>query len=513
MQPLITYFRRTAQAARARIGRSWRWYRGRSRWQQWLIAAVLLVVLIGIIALVRGGSPEAASSQVRTVTLKSVGDLSGSGGGTSIVGSVRSVTQAELHAETGGTVQSVRTSLGARVPAGFVIAELDNASQAASVLQAEGAYDAAVAARDAQSLPDTRNSARDAYKAAFTSMDTTVNNNIDLFFGEPTPTGPKLLLNRGASLDLGRQRQAIEARMDAWQDRLATVSVTDPGTLLDQAMNDTQAISSFLVDLSTAANEDGSAATAAQIAALASARTSVDTTLSSLQSAKNSLRSGTVTATASADASVKSALGTLRAAQAAYEKTRIRSTIGGTVNYLPIHRGDYVTALQHVATVANNGALEIVAYVPEETRASLSAGMKVEVEGNHAGTVTAIAPALDPTTKQIEVHIAVDAAPDLVNGQSVRIILPASASIGPRATTTPATGIMLLPLTSVKLLPDSRAVFTVDGEGRVVAHTVTIGDVVGDRIEVTSGVSPDMRIITDVRGLSEGQRVQVDTAS
>jgi hypothetical protein len=35
---------------------------------------------------------------------------------------------------------------------------------------------------------------------------------------------------------------------------------------------------------------------------------------------------------------------------------------------------------------------------------------------------------------------------------------------------------------------------------------------VGDKIEVLSGVSSDMRIITDVRGLAAGQKVQVGDA-
>jgi multidrug efflux pump subunit AcrA (membrane-fusion protein) len=515
MHSVIDRISRALSAVRAKGAHGWQWYRARSLWFQIGIGVVALIVIIGGISFLLKGAPEAGTAQVRTVTLGSVSELSGNGGGASIVGSVRSVTEAELHAEIGGTVKSVHTSLGAYVPAGFVIADLDNASQAAAVLQAEGAYDAAIAARDAQSLPDTRNTARDAYRAAYTSIDTAIENDIDQFFGSPTPTGPRLLINQGHSQDLGRKRQALDIRMQAWQARLATSATADPATLLDQAIADTQAVSSFLLELSNAANETDSDANVVQIAALADARATVDATLARLQSAKGSLRSGSVGATASADASVKSALGTLRAAQANYEKTRVRATIGGTVNYLPIKAGQYVTALEHVATVANNGALEIVAYVPEESRNSLSVGMKVQVEGDHAGTVTAVAPALDPTNKQIEVHIAVEATPDLVNGQSVRITLPAetAADIQKTASSTSTSSTVLLPLTSVKLLSDSRAVFTVDTEGRVVAHTVTIGDVVGDRIEVLSGVSPDMRIITDVRGLSAGQKVQVGGAA
>ncbi len=517
MQSILSLLRRAFTWLTTRISRTWKWFRSRRTWQQWVIGVAVIALLVALLSWAHGGTTTDTTDQNRTVTLASVSSLSGNGTGTSIVGTVSSVSEADLLAQSGGTVTSVHTRLGATVPAGFVIADLDNASQAAAVLQAEGSYDSAIAARNAQSLPDTQASAADTYQAAYTTVDTVIQNNIDLFFGEPTPTGPRLLINEGSSKDLGRKRQALDARMAAWQARLAGAGSSDPTALLTQATADTQAVSDFLLELSQAANEMDSRATPDQIAAVASGRASIDSTLAKLAAAKSGLRTGTVSATASADASVKIALGSLRAAQANYEKTRIRATIGGTVNFLPIKVGQYVSAFEHVATVAQNGALEIVAYVPEEERNALSVGMKVSIEGGHQGIVTEVAPALDPTTKQIEVRIAVDSTPDLVNGQSVRITLPDEVTAAPApsatASSTPATTQNLLPLTAVKLLPDSRAVFTVDESGRLVAHTVTIGDVVGDRIQVLSGLTPDMRIVTDVRGLSEGQKVSVDTSS
>lgn len=512
MKSILTALKNFGRMLRSRAKRTWKWFRSRKTWQQVVIVVALIALIGGGIVWASSGKTPDAAAQTRTVTLASVGSLSGNSTGTSIVGTVRSVTEADLLAQVGGTVRSVHTKLGASVPAGYVIADLDNASEAAAVLQAEGAYDSAIAARNAQSLPDTQNTAIQAYQSAYTSIDTVVENDIDQFFGEPTPVGPRLLINQGTSQDMPRKRQALDTRLQAWQQKLTVANSGDPAVLLTQATTDTQAISEFLLELSAAANDRDSHATAAQIAALADARATVDATLAKLSAARASLRTGSVSSTASASASIKIALGSLRAAQAQYEKTRIRATIGGTVNFLPIKAGQYVAAFEHVATVAQNGALEIVAYVPEDERNALSVGMKVSVEGNHDGIITAIAPALDPVTKQIEVHIAVNAAPDLVNGQSVRITLPSEAAAPAvpvkTASSTPAANI-LLPLTAVKLLPDSRAVFTVSGEGRLVAHTVTIGDVIGDRIQVTGGLSSDLRIVTDVRGLSEGQKVTI----
>lgn len=534
MQRVYTLFRRLGAAVRSRASRSWSWYRGRKRWQQLAIGAAVLVLVVGGLALAHGKQPAADASQARTVTIESVGALSGNSVGTSIVGTVRSVTQADLLAQTGGTVQRVNTRLGARVPAGFVIAELDNASQAAAVLQAEGAYESAVAARNITGLQsgnaqssfgEAQNQARATYQSAFTALDTALTTEVDAFYGGPTPIGPDLLISAPYSnTQLMRGRQALKERMDAWRAKLPAAQSTDPTALLNQASADTQAISDFLVQLAAAASDRQSGATAAQLSALAGARATVNAQLSAISAARDAYNAKKTAAAAAgnanseqgtqleaSNASVKSALGALRAAQAAYEKTRVRATIGGTVNFLPIQAGQYVNAFEKVATVANNGALEIVAYVPEEERTALSVGMKVTVEDDHTGTITAVAPALDPTTKQIEVHVAVDASPDLVNGQSVRITLPAEAVAAPAktASSTPAAAQILLPLTAVKLLPESRAVFTVGSDGRLVAHAVSIGDVIGDRITVTSGLTPDMRIVTDVRGLSEGQKVQI----
>ncbi len=528
---------RAWNGARSASSRTWHWYRGRRGWQQWAIAALLFVLVVGGIAWAHQSSTPEAAAQPRTVTLAMVGSLSGDGSGTSVIGTVESVSEAELLAQTGGTVERVNTRLGARIPAGFVVAELDNASQAAAVLQAEGAYDAAVASRNITatqsqstqvSLVEAQKAARDAYRSAFTELDTTLESQVDLFFGAPTPTGPQLLIKPGTTSNLQRERADLDDRMDAWRRQLETVKSVDPETLLRQATADAQAISDFLVELSVAANARSSEATAAQLSALAQARASVDTELAALSTARTaydakqtaasvagSPRSVSGTQLAAANASVKSALGALRAAQAAYEKTRIRATIGGTVNFLPIKAGQYVNAFEHVATVANNGALEIVAYVSEGQRDAIATGMDVSVEGGHTGVVTSIAPALDPTTKQIEVHVAVDEAPDLLNGQAVRIELPSGASGDARqavATSTPA-GPILLPLAAVKLSADERIVFTVDENGELVANPVEIGQVVGDRIQITSPLPLDLRIVTDARGLSEGQRVNVATDS
>jgi len=513
MNSFLTKLRSLGTSLKQRTVATWKRYRTLPRWQQILGAILLGALLIGAIVLLNQGGPNEESLDGRFVTLASVGELSGTGGSVDLIGTVRSVTEANLLAQSGGTVRSVRTRIGATVPAGYVIAELDNAAERAAVLQAEGSYDAAVAARNAQSLPDTQDAARNAYRNAFTVLDTTLENDVDTFFGGPTPTGPNLLIYPGAdeANRLSRERARIETLMRSFEANQATASSRTPQALLDEAESIARQVQTFLNELADAASQRDSRVTAAQTAALASARTDVNGVLSSTASARSTLRSGTVSVTAGADASIKQALGALRGAQANLERTVVRAPIGGQVNFLPIRVGDYVTNLQHVATVAQNGALEIVAYVSEDNRDLLVAGGRVVVENEYEGIITSVAPALDPTTRQIEVHVAVTGASELVNGQSVHIALPDLAPV--EETVTDETGPILLPLASVKLRAGDRIVFSVGDDSRLVAHPVEVGEVRGDRIEIKTPLPQELRIVADARGLSEGELVQVASSA
>jgi RND family efflux transporter MFP subunit len=437
--------------------------------------------------------------------VEAVASLSGGANTINIVGEVRSKSEASILAQANGVVEAVHTTLGASVPAGYVLAELENSSQAAAVLQAEGAYEAALASQHAVSANSAPIDANNTYHTAFSSLETTLAVYVDSFFGTQQATGPQLLITPGPTPtgDLSKKRAAITALMNDWRSSLPTSTAKDPMQLLAEAESTTQAVSIFLDELATAAFDPSSTATATQLADLATARSAVSTLRATIAAAENSYRSGSVSSTASVDASVKSALGSLRAAQANLEKTLVRAPISGTVNFFSVRVGDYVTALSHVATVAQNGALEIVAYASGDNRDLLFSGEKVDIEGDGHGVVTSVSPALNPETKQIEVHIAVDAPSTLENGQSVSVVLKSA----PTAATT--TGPLLLPLTALKLTPSARVVFSVGADGRLVSHPVEIGDVHGDRIEVRTALPGDLMIVKDARGLSDGEKVTV----
>ena len=490
-----------------------------------VILGIALIVLIGFIIGWLTKKPE-APLQTREVRVEQVGILTGTSASLSVVGTVRSVSEAKVLAESSGTVRKVHVALGSRVSAGTVLAELENASERASVLQAEGVYESALASRmitNAQSgnsltaFEEAKTAARNTYKTAYSTLDTVLESYVDSVFSGSS-SNPSLTLTSGRDSSLERKRADIATKMQTWRFKLPVADTEDPEKLLAEADALARETSSFLTELSLVTNRSGSGATATEISNISTARTSTDTLLATLSTARDSYRSRATAATvgsqqsstqngttASADASVKQALGALRLAQASLEKTLIRAPIGGTVNFLPIRVGDFVTSLMHSATVANNGALEIVSYVSEEDRASLVVGDPVSIEETYNGIITAIAPALDPVTKQIEVRVAVTSEEqiELINGQAVRIAFTNTA----KPIVDAPQGPLLLPLATVKLRTDDRVVFGVSPEGTLIAYHVEIGQVRGNRIEILTALPSDLLIVVDARGLAEGQHV------
>ena len=534
------------QSTGAFLTKIWQRFLAYSRRTQIIIVVVLLIIVGGVLVLARGNSTPSASNSVPTVTLASLDSFGGSTNGVSVLGTVQSVSEANLLAQSGGTVESVNTKLGAKVSAGFVIADLDNAAAAASVLQAQGAYDAALAAERAASLQGQNStvsvaaaaaSVRTTYQSSYATLDSALTGQVGLFFGITTPVGPQLLinpLNTGDSLPRGRA--ALTVVMQNWELSLATANTTDPLTLLANAQSNLTKTSTFLTQLADLANQTAAQATPAQLAALSSARSTANTLLATNAAAQSSYnaavtagavaqtQSGTSSgAVTSSQASVEEALGGLRAAQAAYEKTIIRAPIAGTINFLPITVGDFVTMNQHVATVAQNNTLEVVMELSQADANRLEVGDTVSIQGSYSGVVTTIAPALDPTTEQIEVQVAVNAGADLINGQSVQVSLPAlpsgmaTSGVGAIATssqtTSSTTSNIEVPLTAVKLLPNERDVFTVDSTGHLVSHVVEIGQVVGNLIQITTPLPSNLEIVIDARGLSAGDMVLIASST
>jgi len=483
----------------------------RSRRTQAIAGIVAVAVIGAIIVFSRGAASTETAKSPREVQVARVSDLMNGMSGLSVVGEVQSKSEAKISPESSGRITRVYATLGQNVGTGAILAEIENSSQRAALLQAEGSLDAAKASQSG-----SRGTAVATILTAYGAIDSAVADAVGQIFSDPESSQAAFTVSSKdtqALADIERIRPTLRPILE----RHVTASISlsessDLGAELTLVESELREVRTYLdvtlkaLNAGVARDDITLSTISGYVADVTAARTAVTTSLSAVVSARATTENGG--AVTSSQANIKQAQGTYNAALANLEKTRIRAPISGTLNNFDIKLGDTVSASQQVAVVSNNGALEIVAFVTENDRAKISVGGKVAVEGGFTGTITKIAPALDPVTRKIEVRIGLplDALKELTNGESVRVELKQSASA---STTGAKTGPLRIPIAALKIESDRKVVYTVDAESKIVALPVKSGKLSGGFVEITEGLTAETEIIADARGLKEGDVVSV----
>ncbi len=525
------------------------------------VLALLLVVVSSVFFLSAQDSKEAQQDATITpeVRVASVALLSDASGPIELVGEVRSVTQATLKAQKNGEVVRVNVVAGQAVSVGGVLVEIENAQERAALLQAEGVLAAAEAglarvragartedrlsasastqSADA-SLAQARTTARTNYASALATAQDAIFVATDPYFSNPQTVSPTFTIY-SATYD---ERQPIEdgrvalgLMLEAWkkENNEPITDATLPTYLVnaEARLARTKAFLesvNYFVAKREARGDITTAIISADNATLAAARQAVDNALSSVTGAHAGLaaaesnfvaQSGTEQKIQTgerpedlrqAEAVVTQAKGTLLSARAAFENSLVRTPINGIVTTLGLSRGDFVTALTDVATVVGVGGLQIETYISADLKDRVLPNTKVLVEGVHEGVVVSVEPGVDPATKRSKVIIGLPKVMGLENGAFVRVSVQPTTTL--RATPAPETTTGLyIPITAIKVLPTGLVVFSVTDEGTLRAHSVSEGAIVGDRMRITEGLTSDLTIVTDARGLNEGEKVTVAT--
>lgn len=519
---------------------SWTWYKELSRIKQIGIAAILVILFV-FIARSFGSDKavEEVAKSTRQVTLAVVSDLTNNESALPLLGTVTSTSEATIRAESSGKLTRVYHNLGDYVVAGETIAEFENSAERAAVLQAEGAYDAAKASRDIMrinngnttiSLTDAKTNALTTISSAYATMDDVIRTKTDAVFTDPRENSVHFIMSvPDAHLvsSLEDRRKSIEAMLIARETRNQKLTTqTDLIAELAVIESEEQMIKGYLDDLATAYSKafPDSAYTQTMIdggkVSVGVARSTIAGALSSISGSRSALNasmnasevaskssSSNGASVSTADAQVKQAEGAYNAALSRLEKTVIRSPITGTLNSLSIETGDFVSSFTEVAVVSNNGALEVVAYVTEDDAKRVVVGSPVVIDGSVKGVITRIASAIDPRTKKIEVRIGItDKNASLVNGQSVRVEVSRIVT-----KTTTIVGPIKIPLSALKLTPSGAYVFTVSATSSLTAIPVKEGAILGDEIQILSGLTGSESIVVDARGLKEGAVVNIKT--
>jgi multidrug resistance efflux pump len=503
------------------------------------ITVLLIVVIVGGLVNHFFFTTKASQNdmkQLREVSLLSLEDVRGGDSSIPLIGTVTSVSEATIRSESSGKLTRVNKKLGDRVMAGDIIASFENSLERASVLQAEGVYDQAKAARDIarinttttkSSFGEAKTGALNTISNTYSTLDDLIHSKTDVFFTSPrqdTVRFALLIPDAALTYTLENSRKTIEKSL-LERERINKTLSTDSDLVaqLNAVQDEAQYVKSYLDNLATAASKGiadsnySQSVIEGQKVTISLARTSVSNTLSAITLARSALIASqnaeavankTTTSenntVATTDAQVKSALGAYDAALSRLEKTIIRSPISGTINSLSIETGDFVPQFTEVAVVSNNQALEVVTYVTEEDAKRIHVGNTVTIGKDKTGIVTRVAQAIDPRTKKIEVRIGITRGESAaINGESVELII--NRSLATQADPSPVT----IPLSAIKLTPRGAFIFTMASTSTVGAIPVTIGAILGDTIQILSPLSATTTFILDARGLKDGMEVVV----
>ena len=191
-------------------------------------------------------------------------------------------------------------------------------------------------------------------------------------------------------------------------------------------------------------------------------------------------------------------------ARKALADTVVRAPFDGVVAERLVSVGDYVVKGTKVATVMRTTPLRIELTVPQSDVAAVAIGREVEFtvdaypDRSFTGRVRFVSPAVRADSRSLVVEAVVANE----NGE-LKPGLFATARIE-KPERTPA---VLLPRTAVGTVADVFRIYVIDG-GRASVRLVTLGQTVGDQVEITSGIKPgELVAISSIERLSDGSAV------
>lgn len=191
-------------------------------------------------------------------------------------------------------------------------------------------------------------------------------------------------------------------------------------------------------------------------------------------------------------------------AQKALADTVVRAPFAGVVGERLVSVGDYVTRGTKVVSVLRTNPLRLQLTVPQQFSVEVGVGRAVSLEVDTApgktftGQVRYVSPALQADSRTLIVEAVVANADGALKPGAF-----ATAQIE-QASSTPG---VLAPASAVRTVSGTSRVFVVTG-GRAEERLVTTGQVVGDLVEVTTGLKAGEQVVTtSVAQLVDGVRV------
>jgi RND family efflux transporter MFP subunit len=191
-------------------------------------------------------------------------------------------------------------------------------------------------------------------------------------------------------------------------------------------------------------------------------------------------------------------------AKKALADTVVRAPFAGVVGQRLVSVGDYVTRGTKVASVLRTNPLRVQLTVPGQYSAEVAVGRSVSFEVDAApgqtftGQVRYVSPALEANSRTLVVEAVVPNDSGALKPGSFATAMIEQANRSPG---------LLVPTAAVRTVAGTSRVFVVSGD-RAEERIVTVGQAVGDQVEITSGLAAGENVATtSVAQLTDGVRV------
>lgn len=165
----------------------------------------------------------------------------------------------------------------------------------------------------------------------------------------------------------------------------------------------------------------------------------------------------------------------------------LRSPISGRVAHVGVDAGGPIDQMNAPFVVETAGSYLLDLQVPERLAGEVRPGMAIEVSvpaGNGEmipvrGSIISVAPSIEVQTRSIMAKARIGAAPGLVAGQNVMVVIVGQSEPGGAA----------VPARAVTRIGGRDHVF-VQAEGAFAPRPVTVASIAGDRAVISAGIRP-----------------------
>ena len=195
-------------------------------------------------------------------------------------------------------------------------------------------------------------------------------------------------------------------------------------------------------------------------------------------------------------------------ARKASADTVVRAPFTGIVAERLVGTGDYVSKGTKIATVVRIDPVRVELTVPEQFLSQISTGQSVRltVDAYPNEIFTAKVRFVSPSLKSDQRALTVEAVASNTDGR----LKPGLFATALLQQTAPAPA-LLVPASAVETVAGTSRVYVLAAGNKVEERIVTVGEKLGDRIEIASGVKAGDKVADNPRGkLADGVRVQVE---